>query len=120
MPLALSDFYAFARGAAQRTAGIFYADAGRETMVVSSRGMMVSTVRYKPGAETRSERLLREIETLVPDAIHDEVETVVDGDVGEGEVALSDVTPAGLFAEGAAAPALRWHQAAAVGADLPR
>jgi len=118
VPIALNDFYAFCRGTAQRTAGIFYEDGGRESMVVSSRGMMVSNVRFAAGYETRSERLWRELETLVPDTIHDEVEVVVDGEAAEGEISLADVTPPGFFAEGAAAPSLRWHQAAAVGAAL--
>jgi len=119
LPVALSDFYAYCRGAGQHTAGIFYHHGGRESMVVSSRGLMVSNVQYTHGDETRSERLWRELETLVPDAIQDEVEVISDDEaVEDGVSALSSCMPAELYAGQVGAPALRWHEAAAVGAAL--
>jgi Tfp pilus assembly protein PilN len=118
LPVALNDFYQYCRGAELRTAGIFYRDSQRERMTVSSRGMMVADVQYDPEGETRNERLWREVETLVPDAIHDEVEVVVDGEAQEGAVALSAIAPHELFAEGGVVPVLAWHQAAAIGAAL--
>lgn len=116
LPVALSDFYSYCRGPGQHTAGVFYRHGGRESMVVTSRGVMVSNVPFTPGLETRTERLWRELETLVPDAIQDEVEVVVDGDADEGAVDLSACVPAALYAAQSGAPALRWHEAAAVGA----
>ena len=118
LPVALNDFYQYCRSGEQRTAGIFYRDTDRERMTVSSRGMMVASVQYDPEGETRNERLWRELETLVPDTIHDEVEVVVDGEAPEGAVALASLAPHELFAEGGVIPVLAWHQAAAIGAAL--
>jgi Tfp pilus assembly protein PilN len=118
LPVALNDFYYYARASEPRTAGIFYRDGARERMTVSSRGLMVSSVQYDAEGETRSERLWRELETLVPDAIQDDVEIVVDGEADENTVAFSSLAPHQLFVEGDAVPALTWHQAAAIGAAL--
>lgn len=116
LPVALSDFYAYCRGAGKHTAGLFYRHGGRESVVVSSRGVMVSNVQFVPGDETRSERLWRELETLVPDAIQDDVEVVVDGEAVDGAVELASCVPAELYAAQSGAPVLRWHEAAAAGA----
>jgi hypothetical protein len=124
LPVALSDFYAYCRtgaGDGTRTAGIFYptGEAGRETMVVSSRGLMISSVTFDPRSETRSERLWRELETLAPEAIQDEVETVVDGEATDDAVSLGALAPAALFGgAGDVHPELRWYEAAALGAAL--
>jgi Tfp pilus assembly protein PilN len=118
LPVALNDFYGFCRGHGQRTAGLFYRHGARESMVVSSRGVMVSNVPYAQSDETRSERLWRELETLVPDAIQDDVEVVMDGDATDGAVDLTSCMPEQLYAGRNGAPTLRWHEAAAVGAAL--
>ncbi len=118
--VALNDFYYFARGMdAPRTAGIFYDDE-RTQMVVSSRGYMVSSATYDPRIESRRERLWRELETVVPDAMDDEVEVVVDGEPAQDEIALGDVLSAEALADEVRAEGISvgWREAAAIGAGL--
>ena len=58
-------------------------------MTVSSRGMMVASVQYDPEGETRNERLWRELETLVPDTIHDDVEVDASNVIGKAGDGMS-------------------------------
>ena len=117
LPIALSDYYYYCRQADGRTAGLFYRDGDRECMTVTSRGLMISSLHFDPARETRSERMWREIESTVPDAMQDEVEEVVD-DAGPDR-GFAAIAPVGLLSDaGAPMRELRWHEAAAVGTAL--
>jgi hypothetical protein len=115
VPVALSDYYAFQRAEQNRTAGLCYADGDRECLTVACDGLMVSTVHFDPGAETRSERLLRELERVAPEKAGEPVEIVAEVP-GTDEKSFASIAAEAPFA--VVGPPENWLEAAAIGAAL--
>jgi general secretion pathway protein L len=114
-PVALADYYHFCRGEQSGAAGIFHREEDRESMTVVSDGMLVSSVRFDPAVEGRSDRLRRELETLLPDRADDVAEMIIDEEAAEGDVNLASLAPHGMLPSGRKPT---WREAAAIGAAL--
>jgi Tfp pilus assembly protein PilN len=114
-PVALADYYHFCRGEQSGAAGIFHSEDDRESMTVVSDGLLVSAVHFDPAIEGRSDRLRRELETLLPDRAEDVAEMIIDEEAAEGELTLASLAPIG-FLPGARRPT--WREAAAIGTAL--
>ena len=116
LPIALNDYYYYCRGDAAATAGIFNADGGREYLTLTSSGMLVSSLRFDAQAETRSERLERELEVALIDRKDEPPELIIDGErVEDGDLGLAAIAPPEFIPPG---PRPTWLEAAAIGAAL--
>jgi Tfp pilus assembly protein PilN len=114
-PVALTDYYAFQRAEQNHTAGLCYVDGDRECLTVACDGLMVSTVHFDPGAETRTERLLRELERVAPEKTGELLEIVAEAPSTD-EKSFASVAAEAPFA--VVGPPENWLEAAAIGAAL--
>lgn len=116
VPVALNDYYAFCRGDAAGTAAIFHVDGGREYLTLTTDGGLVNSVRYDAREGSRSDRVEREMESMLLERREERPELIIDepqsdeGDLGLAAIAPSDFLPAGLRPS--------WLEAAAIGAAL--
>ena len=116
VPVALNDYYAFCRGDAAGTAAIFHVDGGREYLTLTSDGGLVNSVRYDPREGSRSDRVEREMESMLLERREERPELIIDepqsdeGDLGVAAIAPPDFLPAGMRPS--------WLEAAAIGAAL--
>jgi len=114
-PVALNDYYYFCRAEEAAIAGIFHREGERESLTLSSDGLLVSTASFDAGREERADRLAREIESLVPDRADEPVEMVIEGEDHDGAVDLAGIAPLDLVDDGTRPS---WLEAAAIGAGL--
>lgn len=116
VPVALNDYYSYCRGDGAGTAAIFHVDGGREYLTLSSDGVLVNSVRYDPREGSRSDRVDREMESMLLERRDERPELIIDepqsaeGDLGLAAIAPADFLPAGLRPS--------WLEAAAIGAAL--
>jgi Tfp pilus assembly protein PilN len=116
VPVALNDYYAFCRGDGAGTAAIFHCDGGREYLTLSSDGVLVNSVRYDPREGSRSDRVEREMESMLIERREDRPELIIDEpQAGEGGLGLAAIAPPG-FLPSSVRPS--WLDAAAIGAAL--
>jgi len=117
-PVALNDYYYFARGEHAGTAGIFTPEGDRECLTISSDGLLVSSLHFDPARESRGDRLRRELETVLPERAVDDVALIIEAEQEQpedGDVDLEAIAPEGLLTE-AGTPA--WPEVVAIGAAL--
>lgn len=116
VPVALNDYYAFCRGDGAGTAAIFHVDGGREYLTLTTEGVLVNSVRYDPREGGRSDRVEREMESMLLERREERPELIIDepqageGDRGLAAIAPPEFLPAGLRPS--------WLEAAAIGAAL--
>jgi Tfp pilus assembly protein PilN len=116
VPVALNDYYAFCRGDGAGTAAIFHVDGGREYLTLTSDGLLVNSVRYDAREGGRSDRVEREMESMLLERREERPELIIDepqseeGDLGLAAIAPPDFLPAGIRPN--------WLEAAAIGAAL--
>lgn len=115
LPVALTDYYHFCRGDQSGAAGIFYRDDGRESMTVVNDGQLISSAHFDPALESRSDRLGRALETVLPDRAEGIVEMIIDEENEVGDVTLASLAPPNFLPPGKQPS---WREAAAIGAAL--
>jgi len=116
VPVALTDYYAFCRGDDAGTAAIFHVDGGREYLTLTTDGGLVNSVRYDPGEGSRSDRVEREMESMLLERREERPELVIDEPQSEeGDLGLAAIAPPAFLPSGVR---LSWLEAAAIGAAL--
>ena len=116
VPVALNDYYAFCRGDSAGTAAIFPVDGGREYLTLTTEGVLVNSVRYDAREGGRSDRVEREMESMLLERREERPELIIDEpQSGEGDLGLAAIAPADFLPEGMRPS---WLEAAAIGAAL--
>jgi len=116
VPVALTDYYAFCRGDDAGTAAIFHVDGAREYLTLTTDGVLVNSVRYDPSDGSRSDRVEREMESMLLERREERPELIIDepqseeGDLGLAAIAPPELLPSRMR--------LSWLEAAAIGAAL--
>lgn len=116
VPVALTDYYAFCRGDDAGTAAIFHVDGGREYLTLTTDGVLVNSVRYDPVEGSRSDRVEREMESMLLERREERPELVIDEPQSEaGDLGLAAIAPPAFLPAGGR---VSWLEAAAIGAAL--